>query len=58
MVGVPILLMTYWLMSFFIRRKNIEDIAATITERTYKIGKYCHFGIIIVELGIFFIFVK
>ena len=58
MVGVPILLLTFWLMSFFIHRKDIEDTAATLTKRTCQIGKYCHFCIIIVELCILFVFVQ
>lgn len=56
MVGVPILLLTYWLMSFFIHRKDIEDAAATLTKRTCQIGKYCHFCIILVELCVLFFF--
>lgn len=58
MVGVPILLLTFWLMSFFIHRKDIEDTAATLTKRTCQIGKYCHFCIILVELCILFVFVQ
>lgn len=54
MIGLPVMLMTFWFMSIFIRRKNIEDTAAMITEHTYQLGKYCHFGIILVELCIFF----
>lgn len=57
MRGLPIMLMTFWLMSLFIRKKNIEDTAAMITEHTYRLGKYCHFCIILIELCILFVFV-
>lgn len=56
MKGLPVMLMTFWLMSLFIRRKSIEDTVAMITERTYKLGKYCHFGIILLGLCILFVF--
>lgn len=56
MKGLPVMLMTFWLMSLFIRRKSIEDTAAMITERTYRLGKYCHFGIILLGLCILFVF--
>ncbi len=57
MIGLPVMLMTFWFMSIFIRRKNIEDTAAMITDHTYRLGKYCHFCIILVELCILFVFV-
>lgn len=54
MGGLPVMLMTFGVMSIFIRKKSIEDTAAMITEHTCRLGKYCHFGIILVELSIFF----
>ncbi len=56
--GLPVMLMTLWVMSIFIRKKTIEDTAATISEHTYRLGKYCHFCIILVELCILFVFVQ
>lgn len=55
--GLPVMLMTLWVMSIFIRKKNIEDTTLVITDHTYRLGKYSHFCIILVELCILFVFV-